>query len=410
MEAVKEIDARGLDHAGKEALIFPRIEALQPGESLKIVLEFNPVPLVYMLKARDGFEVKCDSEGPDRWVLNVKRTVPEDELRGQFKSMLKDLKDGQSQEAKERARELLQSVDATTLGIMEQELIREGVSHEEIRKSLCDIHLEVMKDSLVSKRTEVAAPHPVHTLMEEHKVILSTLNELDGLVKRLRGAGSFEEMGEDREKLKDVSHHLIEAESHHQREEDVLFPRLEKHDVVEPPQIMKQDHVELRKRKQALYQAAHNPQTPDFPEFKKTVIESGEYLASELASHIFKEDNILYQIALQVLSPEEWEEVKKACDRIGYCCFTPQDVEGEKVEKTEAKIEVLDLRTIMPFERHDLIFEKWDALKPGDTLKIINDHDPKPLHYQFEAEYKGQYEWEYIQKGPRDWVVEIKRV
>lgn len=70
----------------------------------------------------------------------------------------------------------------------------------------------------------------------------------------------------------------------------------------------------------------------------------------------------------------------------------------------------LDLRPIMPFERHELIFQKWDALKPGETLRIINDHDPKPLHYQFEAEYKGQYEWEYEQSGPKDWMVKIKKV
>ncbi len=76
----------------------------------------------------------------------------------------------------------------------------------------------------------------------------------------------------------------------------------------------------------------------------------------------------------------------------------------------ETKVEVLDLRPIMPFERHELIFQKWDALKPGETLKIINDHDPKPLHYQFEAEYKGQYEWEYEQQGPKDWIAKIKRV
>ena len=49
--------------------------------------------------------------------------------------------------------------------------------------------------------------------------------------------------------------------------------------------------------------------------------------------------------------------------------------------KEEENMVELDLRSIMPFERHDLIFQKWEALKPGETLKIINDHDPKPLHY-----------------------------
>ncbi len=74
------------------------------------------------------------------------------------------------------------------------------------------------------------------------------------------------------------------------------------------------------------------------------------------------------------------------------------------------KIETLDLRQMPPFERHQKIFEIWDALQPGETLKIINDHDPKPLHYQFEAEYQGQYSWEYDQEGPKDWMVRIKRI
>ncbi|MDP2729540.1 MAG: DUF438 domain-containing protein, partial [Dehalococcoidales bacterium] len=298
---------------------------------------------------------------------------------------------------------LLQNVDAKTLGVLEQELIREGVSHEEIRSSLCDIHLEVLKDSLVAKRLEVSAPHPVHTFMQEHEIILDSLKRLLELVNRLKTTISFEDMGEDLEELEDVAHHLVEAESHHQREEDVLFPELEKHDIVEPPQIMRMDHGEFRPRKQELYQLSHNAQQHDFSEFKSRVIELGEYLTRELPSHIFKEDNILYQIALQVLSPGEWERIKRLCDELGYCCFTPEQ-EGGK-EMTD-----LDLRQIMPFERHELIFQKWDELKPGETLRIINDHDPKPLHYQFEAEYKNQYQWEYEQEGPKDWIAKITRV
>lgn len=74
------------------------------------------------------------------------------------------------------------------------------------------------------------------------------------------------------------------------------------------------------------------------------------------------------------------------------------------------KIETLDLRPMPPFERHEKIFQAWDVLKAGDTLKIINDHDPRPLRYQFEVEYKGKYVWEYQQSGPKDWIVNIKRV
>src|SRR3989338_8539327 len=71
------------------------------------------------------------------------------------------------------------------------------------------------------------------------------------------------------------------------------------------------------------------------------------------------------------------------------------------------KVEVLDLRPMPPFQRHEKIFQVWDTLKPAEALKIINDHDPKPLWYQFEVEYKDKYEWSYEQKGPKDWIVKI---
>jgi uncharacterized protein (DUF2249 family) len=73
-----------------------------------------------------------------------------------------------------------------------------------------------------------------------------------------------------------------------------------------------------------------------------------------------------------------------------------------------AGVETLDLRLLPPVERHKKIFQKWEALLPGEVLRIINDHDPKPLYYQFEAEQKGKFEWQYEQRGPVDWIANIK--
>jgi len=118
---------------------------------------------------------------------------------------------------------------------------------------------------------------------------------------------------------------LIEAENHHRREEEVLFPKLIEHGIVEPPEIMKMDHAELRKRKHALQETANAQKNYTFDEFKNKVLESGNFLTQELESHIFKEDNILYQMALQVLNKKAWDDVKRQCDLIGYCCFTPKE-------------------------------------------------------------------------------------
>ena len=74
------------------------------------------------------------------------------------------------------------------------------------------------------------------------------------------------------------------------------------------------------------------------------------------------------------------------------------------------KTETLDLRPLPPRERHEKIFNTWNTLDPGETLKIINDHAPKPLRYQFEAEMPGTFEWEYELEGPEDWCVTIKKI
>ncbi|WP_254272412.1 DUF2249 domain-containing protein [Haloarcula marina] len=46
----------------------------------------------------------------------------------------------------------------------------------------------------------------------------------------------------------------------------------------------------------------------------------------------------------------------------------------------------LDLRETPPTERHPKIHDAFAALESGETLRIVNDHEPKPLFYEFEAE------------------------
>ena len=46
----------------------------------------------------------------------------------------------------------------------------------------------------------------------------------------------------------------------------------------------------------------------------------------------------------------------------------------------------LDVRDIPPVNRHPKIHDAFEALEPGETLTIVNDHEPKPLFYEFQAE------------------------
>ena len=68
---------------------------------------------------------------------------------------------------------------------------------------------------------------------------------------------------------------------------------------------------------------------------------------------------------------------------------------------------ILDVRTEPPARRHELIFDTYHALEPGEGFVLVNDHDPKPLWYQFDAEYAGAYSWDYLEEGPAVWRVRI---
>ncbi|BAU47934.1 hemerythrin [Sulfurifustis variabilis] len=70
----------------------------------------------------------------------------------------------------------------------------------------------------------------------------------------------------------------------------------------------------------------------------------------------------------------------------------------------------IDVRTIPPRERHPLIFNTFGQLAPGQALLLVNDHDPKPLYYQFQAEHASRFSWQYLEQGPEIWKVRIGRV
>ena len=69
----------------------------------------------------------------------------------------------------------------------------------------------------------------------------------------------------------------------------------------------------------------------------------------------------------------------------------------------------LDVRSEPPARRHQLIFTTYNLLPSGDAFVLVNDHDPKPLYYQFQAEHEGEFTWEYLEEGPEVWKVKIGR-
>jgi uncharacterized protein (DUF2249 family) len=69
----------------------------------------------------------------------------------------------------------------------------------------------------------------------------------------------------------------------------------------------------------------------------------------------------------------------------------------------------IDVRPMVPRERHPTIFNTWDSLAQGGAILLVNDHDPLPLYYQFAMEHAGGFRWDYLERGPQLWRVRISK-
>jgi uncharacterized protein (DUF2249 family) len=72
---------------------------------------------------------------------------------------------------------------------------------------------------------------------------------------------------------------------------------------------------------------------------------------------------------------------------------------------------ILDLREMSPPERHPKIHDSFEALSAGETLRIINDHEPKPLFYELQAEVEAFDAANYRckQEGPQKYVADLPK-
>jgi regulator of cell morphogenesis and NO signaling len=82
---------------------------------------------------------------------------------------------------------------------------------------------------------------------------------------------------------------------------------------------------------------------------------------------------------------------------------------NETEKKSTEKENILNVTLIEPKLKHPTIFVRFDELKPGESLTIHNDHDPKPLYYQLLGERGNIFIWEYLEQGPQLWRVKISK-
>jgi len=261
-------------------------------------------------------------------------------------------------DVREEFKDILKDASPLEISKIEEELIDEGIPREKIQ-SLCDVHLELFKDSLQEPSPDLPETHPIYILMQEHKIILNAAIQLAELAQVCATDASQIPPPEVMSGIMKSIETLKKSANHYQREENVLFPMLEAHGIVQPPAIMWSEHDTVRGIEKTLFGLFETGPKLD----SRTLMQlrtSALALSETLSSHFFKENNILFQTSLKLFSKEEWQKVRVDFDEIGYGIFIPK---GMEVQTSESQpVEPSQTEGMITFETGAMKKEVLEAM------------------------------------------------
>lgn len=230
-----------------------------------------------------------------------------------LKELISELHRGASvEDVKAKFEETFGSVSTAEIAEVEQALIGEGMPVAEVQR-LCDVHAAVFKGSIEDihrEGTGFDAPgHPLHTLLKENEAIGELIRELLPEHLYAYAADGSEDV---REALKEDLALLGQIDLHYLKKENLLFPYLEKYGVTAPPKVMWGVDDEIRS---LIKSAAAALSEADREETKRRAEEAVE----KIGEMIFKEENILFPMLRETLTPDEWKRIADEYEGIGYC-------------------------------------------------------------------------------------------
>lgn len=236
-----------------------------------------------------------------------------------LKELITELHNGKNiEEVQERFHDLIHNISTKEISEMEAALIKEGMPVEEIQR-LCDVHASVFKGSIEEIHHPDRSPgHPIHTFKLENEAVKKYINE--NLRKKLE---YFKESDnkDNRYKIIENINMLWDLDKHYSRKENLLFPYLEKYEITAPPKVMWGVDDEIRediKNVKAMIQ--------EDLQGKEQIISKIEEVINKILEMIFKEENILFPLALETLSEDEWLAIESDSDSIGYCITGPAGI------------------------------------------------------------------------------------
>ncbi len=313
-----------------------------------------------VIREKTGEEVVVAGAGPVAGVEADRQEI--------LKGIIKDLHKGVDMPVlKQRFHELIRDIDPSEIAKMEQRLIEEGMPESEIKR-LCDVHVEVFRESLSQQEAPTVPPgHPIHTFMKENRAAEDIIREMTGIMETLCDSPDKEVFKQHSEKLAGLVARLSEINLHYLRKENQLFPILEQHNISGPSEVMWALHDDIRQMFKYAGEQIAGLQVP-------LVYGTLKYLLKSVNDMIYKEEHILFPMAKEMLSDSDWEKVKRGEEEVGYAWIRPDTGWMPQVEVPPAE---KSLTGTFPFDTGHLTVEQADLILkhlPLD-LSFVNEDD-----------------------------------
>jgi uncharacterized protein len=234
-----------------------------------------------------------------------------------LKAIIRDLHAGADfNEIKARFAALIKTVKPGEIAQMEQALMAEGMSEQEITK-LCDVHAALFQDAMErGEMIPLEQAHPLETLKRENVALGEAAQGLKALLLSLGTPPDAREFTSKAAQITAQVSKLAEVEKHYLKKENQLFPVMEKRGMSGPPKVMWSVHDETRDVIKALRRSLEAGDA-------EVASDKGILLANRINEMIFKEENILFPMVMEKLLPEDWEAVRRGSSEIGYALIDP---------------------------------------------------------------------------------------
>ena len=247
--------------------------------------------------------------------------------REYLKNLIKRLKTENNNELKEEIQKLISEISPLEIAIIEQELMNEEeITVDEVR-NVCNLHIDVLKDKTKGPGLDVPEWHPIHILVKEHEFLQEAVVNFKSLVDKIYKKKNLVNALPLIIKIQEYIDKFDNIELYFQKEENALFPILEKHNIEKPPMVMWKEHDIFRELK--------DKKEEDFESFKEKLWKISVGMVDLILNHIHKEHFVLFPSALQTLDNNEWKLIREEFDKIGYCCYEPKPYPQENKNTNE---------------------------------------------------------------------------